>query len=270
MAHLLEAGKEESARIRVENIIREELSVELLEILELYCELLLARIGLLEAKECDPGLEEAVKSIIYAAPRTEVRELQQARTLLVEKFGKDFALQAVENSDGMVAERVLKKLRVEPPPQTLVTEYLREIARTYSVDWPKGEKDRPETPQQDEDDDDENPSGGQAIEDLEAPLSTEELSRATPPRNLGPKSPIRMTPPSPSTDNVRPVIKLPGVPDATPGVKAKGEDKPPPYSEPKSKTDTSDGARPGSKKAVVPGKIPDVDELAKRFAALKK
>ncbi|KAH0537717.1 hypothetical protein FGG08_005524 [Glutinoglossum americanum] len=270
MAHLLEAGKEESARIRVENIIREELSVELLEILELYCELLLARIGLLEAKECDPGLEEAIKSIIYAAPRTDVRELQQARALLVEKFGKEFALQAVENSDGMVAERVLKKLRVEPPPQTLVTEYLREIARTYSVDWPKGEKTQPETPQQGEDDDDdENPSGGQAIKDLEAPLSTEELSRATPPRDLGPKLPIRMTPPSPSTDNVRPVIKLPGVPDTKPSAKAR-EDKPPPYSDAKSRADNGDGGRSGSKKMVVPGKIPDVDELAKRFAALKK
>lgn len=50
MAQLLEAGKEESARIRVENIIRQDIAVELMEILELYCELLLARIGLMESK----------------------------------------------------------------------------------------------------------------------------------------------------------------------------------------------------------------------------
>lgn len=50
MAQLLEAGKEESARIRVENIIRQDISVELMEILELYCELLLARIGMMESK----------------------------------------------------------------------------------------------------------------------------------------------------------------------------------------------------------------------------
>jgi hypothetical protein len=48
LAQLLDQGKEESARIRVENIIREDLFVEMLEILELYCELLLARFGLLE------------------------------------------------------------------------------------------------------------------------------------------------------------------------------------------------------------------------------
>jgi len=48
LAKLLDEGKEESAKIRVENIIREDLFVEMLEILELYCELLLARFGLLE------------------------------------------------------------------------------------------------------------------------------------------------------------------------------------------------------------------------------
>jgi Regulator of Vps4 activity in the MVB pathway len=48
LAKLLDEGKDESARIRVENIIREDLFVEMLEILELYCELLLARFGLLE------------------------------------------------------------------------------------------------------------------------------------------------------------------------------------------------------------------------------
>lgn len=50
MAQLLDQGKEASAKIRVENIIREDINVELLEILELYCELLLARIGMMEGK----------------------------------------------------------------------------------------------------------------------------------------------------------------------------------------------------------------------------
>ena len=57
LAHLLEQGKEESARIRVENIIREDLFVEMLEILELYCELLLARFGLLE--QMSPPCQDA-------------------------------------------------------------------------------------------------------------------------------------------------------------------------------------------------------------------
>jgi len=260
-AYLMQQGKDESARIRVENIIRSDIDTELLEILELYCELLLARTGLLEAKECDPGLEEAVKSIIHAAPRTDIKELQQTRQLLVEKYGKDFALQAMENSDGKVAERVVKKLRVEPPDPELVTMYLKEIARAYGVKWPKGEH----TPdRQSDNDDDDEPGSGQAVKNLEEPLTTEELSKATPPRDIGPKSPVSVAPPSPSTDNISPRIKLPNPPDLKPSAKMTGL-----------KTSTlaqsnAKASEAGSKKDVVGGKIPDVDELAKRFAALKK
>ena len=216
----------------------------------------------MEAKECDPGLEEAVKSIIYAAPRTDIKELQQARQLLVEKYGKEFALEAMDNTDGKVAERVLKKLRVEPPNPELVTLYLKEIARTYGVPWPKPEQSvEPEGGDGNDDDDDE-PSGGEKVKILETPHTTEELSRATPPRDLGPRSPVHIAPPSPSTDNLAPKVKLPGPPDLKPGARMTG----------KKSGSLEDEARnidPGGKK-VVGGKIPDVDELAKRFAALKK
>lgn len=141
MAQLLEQGKYESARIRVENIIRSDLTTELLEVLELYCELLLARVGLMEPKECDPGLEEAVKSLIYSAPRTEIKELQQCRQLLVEKYGKEFSLVAMENKDGKVPDRVLRKLRVEPPGTELVESYLKAIAAAYDVRYVRQEAD---------------------------------------------------------------------------------------------------------------------------------
>lgn len=232
--------------------------------MELYCELLLARIGLLEAKECDPGLEEAVKSIIYAAPRTDIKELQQTRQLLVEKYGKDFALAAMENSDGKVAERVVKKLRVEPPEQTLVTLYLKEIARTYGVAWPRRDAGEGEDV---DDSGDDNPSGGQAIRELEQELTTEELSKATPPRDLGPKSPVSVAPPSPSTDNISPRVKLPGPPILKPTAKMNGLQ--PKKTGTDSKTNDKNETTK-TKKDVVGGTIPDVDELAKRFAALKR
>jgi vacuolar protein sorting-associated protein IST1 len=262
MAGLLEAGKIESARIRVENIIRSDITTELHEILELYCELLLARTGLMEAPTCDPGLEEAVKSLIYAAPRTDVKELQNVRVLLVDKYGKEFAMVAMENSDEKVAEKVLKKLAVTPPSQELVNGYLEEIARTYGVDWPKREKGPGEPPEYVDDDDDENPSGGQAQKNLEAPLladggvreeeEREQLSKATPPRNFGPSSPLRVNPPSPSTDNLHPRVK--GTLDLKPTKKMQDA-----------------GVGKGTQsKGPVGGTIPDVDELAKRFAALKK
>jgi vacuolar protein sorting-associated protein IST1 len=262
MAQLLEVGKIESAKIRVENIIRSDITTELHEILELYCELLLARTGLMEAHTCDPGLEEAVKSLIYAAPRTDVKELQAVRALLVDKYGKEFALAAMENSDEKVSEKVLKKLTVTPPPQELVNGYLEEIARTYGVDWPKKPDEELGKPPDYLDDDDENPSGGQALKNKEAPLladgdgkqtqEREELSKATPPRNFGPSSPLRVNPPSPSTDNLHPRVK--GTLDLKPTKKMQ---------------DVNSGKGTQSK-GPVGGTIPDVDELAKRFAALKK
>lgn len=266
MAQLLEVGKVESARIRVENIIRSDITTELHEILELYCELVLARAGLLEAPTCDPGLEEAVKSIIYAAPKTEIKELQAVRAILAEKFGKEFVLQAMENTDGKVSEKVVKKLSVTPPKEELIVGYLEEIAKAYGVKWPKKAQENLGDPPPDFiDDEDENPSGGQAQKILEAPLLADdpkdkevearaELSKATPPKSFGPSSPLHINPPSPSTDNIHPKVTLNSV-ELVPTKK--------PANAPAAKKS------PAAKGGIADG-IPDVDELAKRFAALKR
>ncbi|KAF1984421.1 DUF292-domain-containing protein, partial [Aulographum hederae CBS 113979] len=280
MAQLIEQNKVESARIRVENIIRSDITTELHEILELYAELLLARSQLLETppsssllpaasssgpSTCDPGLEEAVRSIIYAAPRTEIKELHMARNLLVEKFGKDFAVSALEGNG--VAERVLQKLRIETPSNELVDAYLREIARTYGVRMP-GDPEDGEEEEEDatvDDDDDDDPPGGQKVKALEGPLEAEELSRATPPRNLGPASPLRINPPSPSSENVSPKVKVPGAGTVSKPAPRKASISSAAKAAPAAaaKKDTAKDGGPG-------GKIPDVDELAKRFAQLKR
>ncbi|KAI9308254.1 regulator of Vps4 activity in the MVB pathway-domain-containing protein [Cunninghamella echinulata] len=137
IATLLEKKKVESARIRVEHIIREDLLMEAMEILELYCDLLLARFGLLEQyKDCDPGIAEAVNSIIWAAARAgEVKELSSVRDQLGAKFGKEFLLAAIENTNDIVNPRVVAKLQVSTPDPFLIERYLEEIAKTYDVPW---------------------------------------------------------------------------------------------------------------------------------------
>jgi vacuolar protein sorting-associated protein IST1 len=147
----------------------------------------------------------------------------------------------------------------------LVEDYLATIAEAYGIDWPKGSKARREAEaaaaagEDDEDDEDDDPSGGEKIQATEAPLTTEELSRATPPRDMGPKSPISVNPPSPSTDNVRPKVNLPGTPDLKPSKKMVDASKAKAVNGDKKQADGGPG-----------GKIPDVDELAKRFAQLKR
>ncbi|KAM4056861.1 regulator of vps4 activity in the MVB pathway domain-containing protein [Hirsutella rhossiliensis] len=262
MAQLLETGKVDSATIRVENIIRSDIASELHEMLELYCELLLARAGLLEGPVCDPGLEEAIKSILYAAPKTEIKELGTVRVLLGDKYGKEFVMQAMDNSDGKVNEKVVQKLSVEPPRKELVQGYLEEIAKAYGVNWPKRDKASPPPPMidsDDDDDDDDKPSGAQAQKvpaeqqptaAAERKLSKgeEELSRATPPRGLGgPRSPLTVTPPRMTTDNVHPRVKLGSM-----------------ELKPNKKMEEATGKREPE------GAVPDISDLERRFAALKK
>lgn len=268
MAQLLEVGKVDSARIRVENIIRSDITTELHEILELYCELLLARAGLLEAPTCDPGMEEAVKSVIYAAPKTEIKELHTVRALLAEKYGKQFVLDAMENTEGKVNEKVVKKLSVTPPRDELVQGYLEEIAKAYGVNWPK--RDLGEAPPDYLDDDDDggdgedndSPSGGQAQKNDKALLvaedaAQEELSKATPPRTIGANNPLRVTPSSPSTENPHPKVTLNSL-ELKRNKKLQDA------------TTAKPVAKPAAKKDDISSGIPDLDELSKRFAALKR
>lgn len=256
-------GKIESARIRVENIIRSDITTELHEILELYCELLLARSQLLDPPSnsatsspshyCDPGLEEPVRSLIYAGARTEVKELHMARNILMEKFGKEFAMSAMEGEG--VAERVLKKLKVDAPKPELVDAYLSEICRTYGVPYGVEEE-------EDADGSDGEGGGQKAAQELEPALEAEpfaskrgevedDLKRAKAPTSLGPGSPLRVAPPSPSSENVTPRIKMPG--PVAQDIAPKKKDAP-----------------AAAKKTGPGGAIPKVDDLAARFAALGK
>uniref|UniRef100_A0A8C5QNB2 IST1 homolog n=1 Tax=Leptobrachium leishanense TaxID=445787 RepID=A0A8C5QNB2_9ANUR len=138
IADYLSSGKDERARIRVEHIIREDYLVEAMEILELYCDLLLARFGLIHSmKELDPGLSEAVSTLIWAAPRlqSEVTELKIVADQLCAKYSKEYGKLCRTNQIGTVNDRLMHKLSVEAPPKILVERYLIEIAKNYNVPY---------------------------------------------------------------------------------------------------------------------------------------
>eukprot|EP00798_Chlamydomonas_sp_ICE-L_P028902 gene28902-32095_t len=66
----IKALRKESARIRVEAVIRDNLMMQALEILELYTELLGVRVHLIDkTKEIPRDMIEAISSVIYAAQR---------------------------------------------------------------------------------------------------------------------------------------------------------------------------------------------------------
>jgi len=149
IADYITAGKSERAKIRVEHIIREDYMVEAMEVLEMYCDLLLARFGLVQQmKTLDDGLAESISSIIWVAPRmqADVQELKIVSEQLAAKYGKPYAQACRENQVGTVSAKLMHKLSVQAPPKITVEKYLIEIARYYNVDY---EPD-PQVMQQDE------------------------------------------------------------------------------------------------------------------------
>ncbi|KAF7996299.1 hypothetical protein HCN44_001931 [Aphidius gifuensis] len=138
IADYIGAGKVERARIRVEHIIREDYMVEAMELLEMYCDLLLARFGLIQQmKNLDDGLAEAISTIIWAAPRlqADVQEMKVIGDILTSKYGKQYTDACREEAIPTISEKLKHKMSVQSPAKMLVENYLIEIAKNYNVDY---------------------------------------------------------------------------------------------------------------------------------------
>jgi vacuolar protein sorting-associated protein IST1 len=128
--------KEEKARIKAEALIRDDYMIEAFDILSLNCELLHERIKLIShSKECPPDLVSSVSTLIYAAPRIDIPELVTIRKQFRAKYGKKFEEDALNNARGVLNERVVTKLSVQPPAAYLVQTYLETICEKYEVTW---------------------------------------------------------------------------------------------------------------------------------------
>ncbi|OAY31326.1 IST1-like protein [Manihot esculenta] len=138
IAQFLHAGQEAIARIRVEHVIREQNIWAAYEILELFCEFVLARVPVLDSqKECPAELREAIASIIFSAPRcSEVPDLLQIKNLFSAKYGKEFVMAASElRPDSSVNRAIIEKLSVAAPSAETRLKVLKEIAQEYNLEW---------------------------------------------------------------------------------------------------------------------------------------
>lgn len=134
LANMIEQKRLQFARIKCEQLIRDDSFVEMLSLIELFCELFLSRFKFFEQAESDSGLDESIQTIIYAAPQCEVRELLQVRELLLAILGKEYVLTAVQNSENKVNKRVFELLEVKPIKENVIEAYLFEIAKAYGVE----------------------------------------------------------------------------------------------------------------------------------------
>ncbi|XP_039965194.1 IST1 homolog isoform X3 [Bactrocera neohumeralis] len=139
IADYLATGKTERARIRVEHIIREDYLVEAMEIIEMYCDLVLARFGLItQMKELDDGIAEAVSSLVWVCPRlqSDVAELKVISDIFITKYGPQFAEHSrTATGEHHVSGKLMNKLQLQAPPKLLVEKYLIEIAKNYNIEY---------------------------------------------------------------------------------------------------------------------------------------
>jgi len=138
IGEFLNAGKIDRARIRVEQIIREDYLVESMDLVESYCDFILSRFGQLQASETvDEGLATAISSLIWVTPRFEsdVPELKVIADQLGRKYGKQYIMAVRDNQLKTVNETLMKKMGVQAPPKVLVEKYLVEIAKDQKIDY---------------------------------------------------------------------------------------------------------------------------------------
>lgn len=143
LAELMVVGKYDAARVKVEALIREDVSIEGLEVLALLADLVASRIQVLTTTKkeagssgCPTEMKEAVTSLLWASARLDaIPELQAVRAAFGAKFGKEFVEVASVNGEFSVNEKVLAKLGLQTPSNRDCIEYLRSIAADYGVDF---------------------------------------------------------------------------------------------------------------------------------------
>ena len=136
IATMLAEGKDEKASIRAESLIREDFTIEALEILDMLCDLCHERIKYISSNEnCPADMKQAVCTLIYAASRIDVQELGEVKSQFSWKYGSKFIKAAEENVEQSVNERIVKKLSVVPPSAYMVQGYLINLSKEYELGW---------------------------------------------------------------------------------------------------------------------------------------
>jgi len=133
---LLRLGRPDRALARAEQAVREQDVLDALAELEAYCGLIAERAALVDAcRECPEELREAAAGLVYAAARCgDLPELQEVRTILAAKFGREFVSAASELRSGCgVNPKIVQKLSTKQPSLESRQMLLQEIAAEKGI-----------------------------------------------------------------------------------------------------------------------------------------
>ncbi|OJD18965.1 hypothetical protein AJ78_01077 [Emergomyces pasteurianus Ep9510] len=92
----------------------------------------------------DPDLDKAAAVIFYCYVRLprDIPGLPELRAKLMQRWGNDFANKAQEADPSIpLPDELIDRLKVQNPPESLVENYLKEIARAHGISWHQDEED---------------------------------------------------------------------------------------------------------------------------------
>uniref|UniRef100_A0A7S4HH59 IST1-like protein n=1 Tax=Vannella robusta TaxID=1487602 RepID=A0A7S4HH59_9EUKA len=133
---LLKNGDDEKARIIAEQGMKEENLVSAFEELQALCEEVQSRIGIITANKRLPiDLKEPICTLIWASARIDIKEFGLIREQFALRFGANLDHEALCNIENCVSDIVINLLSPEPPEETTVFAYLKNVAVEFNIEW---------------------------------------------------------------------------------------------------------------------------------------
>ncbi|CAA7039276.1 unnamed protein product [Microthlaspi erraticum] len=136
VTELLKLGQHDNAYHRVDQVIKDQNTLDVFFFVHGYFTLLLDRVHLFEHnRDCPEELLEAVSGLLFAASRIgEFPELQEIRNVLISRFGKDLAASSIElRSNCGVNPIIIQKLSTRHPSREVRMKVLKEIAAENNI-----------------------------------------------------------------------------------------------------------------------------------------
>ncbi|KAL5976093.1 hypothetical protein ACLOJK_020423 [Asimina triloba] len=136
IAQLLRGGHQDAAFFRVEQLVKDQSILAAYDLLDHCCELILFNFPYIRKhRDCPSDIKEAISSLIFSAARfADLPELQKLRELFGKRYGNDFVMAAGESLPGnLVNQQISEKLSTRPVSDDERFELIEEIAVQYDI-----------------------------------------------------------------------------------------------------------------------------------------
>jgi len=139
IAKYLEAGNEVNAKIWVETLINDESFVPCLDVVSVLCDQIVGRVSAIQKFGVPPDMHQTLYTLIYAAPRCEIEELNTVRIMLSSLLGRSFTDKA-DNDPDCINRMIRDNINLRMPEEGEKINKLVEIAKQKNIDYKPSEE----------------------------------------------------------------------------------------------------------------------------------